>query len=162
MNPPPMAVMRDLQFTGIGPGAAPAAIAEAESRIGRAFPPGLAWFYATVNGGGAEICYFMTDFEHARLHEFRSLSSALRSHAAGVAKGFLPEALFPFAIDEGGNYIALGQDGAVYYYVHDTWEEDLPVAENQANATTRIGDSFEDFIDRLVTQEEAEAIDFGE
>lgn len=148
--------MRDLVFSGGGKPASQDEIRQAEQLIGQRLPPELVAFYGTINGGSAEICYFDPGFEYVRIHQFLSLADALGAYERGVAKSFLAEDLFPFAHDEGGNYICLGKGGAIYYYVHDLWDQDLSIAENQANARSRIGESFAAFIDGLVTEEEAD------
>lgn len=150
--------MRDL---GFAPGREPASLSEierAEQVIAQTLPPDLVEFYTTINGGPAELCYFDPGFEYVRIHEFRSLADAMDAYEFGLAKDFLTDDLFPIAHDEGGNYICLGRDGAIYYYVHDLWDASLTIAENQTNARSRVGESFVAFVDGLVTEDEAGAV----
>ncbi|AFE03227.1 hypothetical protein COCOR_00036 [Corallococcus coralloides DSM 2259] len=100
-------------------------------------------------------CFDYCNFEYKIIHEFLSLPEAIQAYKTGVDKKALAQDLFPFAIDEGGNYLCLGRDDEVFYCVHDIWDEQLDAAENQARARTLIAPSFSSFIDDLVTSDEA-------
>ncbi len=105
------------------------------------------------------------DWEPLWIHEFLSIESrgavsntdSIQSvYKFATSRGILPPTLFPFAIDPGGNYFCLNlDDGSVSYHVNDVWDHGLTQQENQAKAKLYLTDSFEAFLNALVSEDDA-------
>lgn len=132
-------------------------IKAAQAVFGGPFPPDLVRFYATINGGSPQVCCFVyAGREYQLIHEFLFLAEAMRAYQAGVATALLPDDLFPFAMDEGGNTFCFAKGGNIVFTIHDIWDENLSARENQARSCRLVAQSYEQFVERLITQDEAE------
>lgn len=71
----------------------------------------------------------------------------------------IPKNFLPFAIDCGGNYFCIDlNNGKIYYYTLDDWSDNLSVTDNQSKSTNYLCDSFNDFISKLVCEEDLEEL----
>lgn len=62
----------------------------------------------------------------------------------------IPRYLLPFAMDWGGNYIAYNlKNNQIYYYVTDSWSEDIGIEENFVKNSQLIANNFDDFLQNL-------------
>lgn len=65
-------------------------------------------------------------------------------------KNEIPSYLLPFAMDWGGNYIAYNlQNNQIYYYVTDSWSEEINIEENFIKNSQLIANNFKDFLQNL-------------
>lgn len=127
-------------------------------------PESVRRFYQNFNGGIPDHGFFPAnefyDFiEVSKFLSFLGNSSDVngieRAFRIGREKGFISDDLMPIAIDWGGNYICVSQNGVVYYVVNDTFDESLSMEENMKNNTRKICIDFDDFINSLVPEDEA-------
>ncbi|HEY0778074.1 MAG TPA: SMI1/KNR4 family protein [Gemmatirosa sp.] len=129
---------------------------QVEQQLGTGFPDDVVQHYSATNGGIPENHWWDngdSEFEishflpmQAPLPDGRSVES---THAMLVSKGLIDRQLVPFALDSGGNYYCFDRSGAVYFVATDVWSDDQTPAENRAEATTRLADSFSVFVDML-------------
>lgn len=138
-----------------------------ERTFGASLPTSFKDHYAKWNGGMPTLDWFpmQGDWEPVWIHEFLSFensgstsntSSIQNSYMLATNRGILPPTLLPFAIDPGGNYFCLSlEEGSVSYHVKDVWDQSLSQQENQVKTKRSLTDSFEAFLDALVTEDEA-------
>ena len=141
----------------------------AEKRLGVHFPDDFSRFYKDHNGGDPNRTVFRDFYGEIEDIEISGFMSILYRREFSDSPDFtldgraqaewtsnkVPRTLLPFAMDWGGNYFCLGlDDGRVYYYVFDTWDEHLSAEENFAVNSTAIAPSFGYFIDHLQPSEE--------
>jgi 7-cyano-7-deazaguanine synthase len=73
----------------------------------------------------------------------------------GWAGNTLPNNLFPFAFDWGGNYFCVDhQTSAIYYYLRDVWSEKLSAEKNFEINTRFMANSLSEFLNGLVPGED--------
>ena len=67
----------------------------------------------------------------------------------------LPRELLPFAIDWGGNYFCVNQlDEKIYYFIRDSWSDNLTLEKNWIVNTRYITDGFSKFVKGLRKSED--------
>ncbi|CAH1545056.1 hypothetical protein THOG05_570012 [Vibrio rotiferianus] len=77
------------------------------------------------------------------------------TYQKGVQHNYLPSDLLPFAVDWGGNYICINKMNEIVFYAVDRWYEDLDNHDNMNRNKRVICQSFEDFTNSLVDEDEA-------
>ncbi len=98
-----------LEFSEVEAPATGEAIEEAEQTLGFKFPPKLRWLFQHANGGRPDPCVYRTQHGATAVSETLPLSKRPASAMAMWRRlqkddwGLRP-ALFPFAIDPGGNF----------------------------------------------------------
>lgn len=71
-------------------------------------------------------------------------------------KNIIQKDALPFAIDPGNNFFCLDlKDGSVFYHANDVFDPALGITENQKKAQRKLTDSFSEFIDSLVSEDDA-------
>ncbi|MBK1818599.1 SMI1/KNR4 family protein [Burkholderia orbicola] len=136
-----------------------------ESDLGVQLPEAMKDYYLKFNGGMPVLDWFPMegDWEPIWIHEFLPIgtqgasNSNVQSIYARVAgKGGYPRTFVPFAIDPGGNLFCVDTDsGAVHYWLTDTYDETLTDLEIRQKADRRLTNSFDQFINSLVSEDEA-------
>lgn len=100
---------------------------EVENRFGFKFPQDVRDFYLATNGGRPEKDRFVYGDQMCTIHEFlpikhRKKSLTLEATLLRV-RSLLPDHLFPFAVDPGGDYFCFSTAdadcGAIYFYRMD-------------------------------------------
>lgn len=67
----------------------------------------------------------------------------------------IPENLFPFANDWGGNFFCLDLDDySIVYFATDSFDEYLTMQENHIKLQRYLTNSFSNFVNGLVTEED--------
>lgn len=134
-------------------------------RLGITFSEELEAHYLLYNGGYPNRSVLIpTVGELAEVEVSRFLSIPESKHKAlGFEtcnlyvwqQGLMPCSLVGFAIDAGDNYFCQNLlDGKIYYYVFDVWEEALTNEENHKMHASLIANSFNEFVNSLVLNEE--------
>ncbi len=137
-------------------------IQSVEKEIGLVFPKEMIDHYLRFNGGFAERNRW--EYEEGEFHCVHGFIPI--KHPSGsrktieevykkmISKNLLPKTFIPFARDPGGNFFCTDENGKVYYYVMDVWDDELSIEQNQKTATELICNSFAEFIDGLVSQDD--------
>ena len=143
-------------------------IKEVEDLLNYKFPESFVALYLKYNGGCPQKSYLCCSggFEPLEVAYFMPIKYNMddnnnpNSLLEGTyflmkEKNVIPEELLPFAHDWGGNFFCLSmENNKIYFYVHDEFDPDLSMEENQIKAQRCVSDSFDDFINSLVTEEE--------
>ncbi|CAN7554142.1 SMI1/KNR4 family protein [Trinickia sp. LjRoot230] len=153
------------EFSKCGQALTQTDIEKLESDLGTRLPEAMRDHYLRFNGGMPTLDWFpMTDdWDAIWVHEFLPVGTragqepAIQSIYAQVAgRAGYPRSLIPFAVDPGGNIFSVDTDnGAVHYWLTDTYDETLTDAENRKKADRRLTGSFEQFVSSLVSEDEA-------
>lgn len=70
-------------------------------------------------------------------------------------RNLLVKNLLPFARDAGGNYFCINiNNGKIYYCTFDTWSDNLSVSDNQSKSTLFLCNSFNEFMSKLVCEDD--------
>jgi SMI1 / KNR4 family (SUKH-1) len=110
------------------------ALSSAEAEVGLRFPSGLREHYLRSNGGAPDPYIFRRGSIVVAISECLPLRdgpglSAMDTYRMLVLKRkVLPEYLFPFAVDGGGNLFLVdcrSDDGSVYVWWHDVPDNNL-------------------------------------
>ncbi|MND90693.1 SMI1 / KNR4 family protein [compost metagenome] len=141
-----------------------------EINIGFKLPADFKDFYMDFNGGSPSREFWAEDedFEPIRVEDFKSISRIGASDGCETKyiggcyrlmqeKKVLPRQLVPFANDEAGNFICIEKDsGRIIYFAVDVFQPDIDMHLNHLNAQRHMSDSFGEFIESLVDEDEVD------
>ncbi|MDN7179300.1 SMI1/KNR4 family protein [Caballeronia sp. SEWSISQ10-4 2] len=162
--------MKQNEFSKCGHALSASDISAFEGSVAVQLPDAFKAHYLKFNGGMPTLDWFpmKDDWEPIWIHEFLPIAprdrvpnsasgSTIQSvYASSAGKSGFSKSSVPFAIDPGGNLLCLSlADGSVHYWLHDVFDETLTEAENRRKATRQLTDSFEQFMDLLVTEDDA-------
>ncbi|MCA3909846.1 SMI1/KNR4 family protein [Vibrio vulnificus] len=135
-----------------------------EGIIGFDLPEQFRNFYLKNNGGVPNPNHFPAhkEFDPICISSFLCVkypcgteNNMEDTYQKGVRKNYLPSDLLPFAVDWGGNYICINKMSEIFFYSVDRCCEDLDNHESINRNKRFICQSFEDFINSLVDEDEA-------
>lgn len=156
--------MSMVSFSNPGEKLTIADVSNFESELGFALPKDFKSFYLRTNGGSPDLdCWpIQDDYEPIMIFSFLSMKydrgdkgTLEGTYFKGVRKGYLPQNLVPFATDCGNNYICVDSEGKVYFYATDAWMDGVSMEENMKRNKRFLCESFSEFIDSLVEEDEA-------
>ena len=160
--------MKENAFENSGPPLASADVAVLEALLKAQLPEEFCVHYYKYNGGLPTLDWFpsMSNREPIWIHEFLPIEtgkagSSGRTTIQSVyeiarSKELFPSFLFAFALDPGGNFFCLDvNDGSVCYWLNDVFDPGLGRDENWKKARRELTSSFEEFMNCLVSEDEA-------
>lgn len=147
------------EFSDVAPALSESDMRAVEREIGYQLPAELRQHYLRINGGAPERRYFLTkDGMELEINEFRPIAHRARPKQITIestildlvkTRRLIPEALVPFAVNSGGDFYCVDRrDQSIVYYTMDD-------CLNPGVATNRAADSLAEFIDGMVTEQEA-------
>lgn len=152
----------DTDFDTLAPAIAMADFEALEQALGRPLPAAFKQHYLRYNGGAPSDTQVPGDdaWEPTEVALFNSVkyplpgqgasSEILHHYQAMLAKHVIPDFVLPFAWDPGGNLFVLNlRDATVAYYPTDMFDPALDAAGNFAKAMRTVATSFEQFLDNL-------------
>jgi hypothetical protein len=157
--------MTQNDFSKCGPAIENVDIEQLERELGVSLPASMKALYLKYNGGMPTRDWFpMADeWEPIWIHEFLPIATTMidrptiRSmYFQVVGKAGYPQSFIPFAVDPGTNLFCLDSaDGSIHYWLTDVSSDDLSVAENRGKADRFLTESFERFLEALVSEDDA-------
>jgi cell wall assembly regulator SMI1 len=132
-----------------------------EKKLSFPLPSDLKSLYIMSNGGDPSLNVWIDPFgkwEDIEIRDFfpfiyrETQGNDEHFTAEGIAlinwkRNTLPYGFLPFAVDWGGNYICINlNDGNIFYFTRDTWDEGLPMEVIFKKSSRKISTSFSDFI----------------
>ncbi len=139
-------------------------ITSLEKKLGVTFSEDIKNYYLKHNGGTPEPDTFPAtdEYEPIIISSFLSMKedssgggTLEETYEKGISKGYLPNDLVPFAVDWGNNYLCFDSMGKVYFFATDSWFDDLSTEENINKNKRLLCDTFNQFINSLVDEDEA-------
>lgn len=142
-------------------------IAKTEEKLSITLPDDFVSHYLQFNGGTPEKSWWDgdEDFEPIEVAAFKSFvyngqtnddpGSFIDScYISMVDREVIPQNLLPFANDWGGNFFCLDLDNySIVYYASDSFDEDLTMQENHTTLQRYLTNSFANFVNQLVAEE---------
>lgn len=143
-------------------------IAKTEEKLSITLPDDFVSHYLQFNGGIPEKSWWDgdEDFEPIEVAAFKPFvynsqtNNALGSLIDGgyismVDREVIPKNLLPFANDWGGNFFCLDLDNySIVYFATDSFDEDLTMQENHTKLQRYLTNSFANFVNGLVAEED--------
>jgi len=137
-----------------------------ENLIAAFLPADFKSHYLRWNGGMPSLDWFPAQpgWEPIWLSEFIPIDTPDEKPSTSIGgiymamtkKNIIQKDALPFAIDPGNNFLCLDlKDGSVFYHANDVFDAALSSAENQRKAQRRLTDSFSEFVDALVSEDDA-------
>ncbi|WP_320712063.1 SMI1/KNR4 family protein [Enterobacter asburiae] len=143
-------------------------IAKMEEKLSITLPDDFVSHYLQFNGGAPEKTWWYgdEDFEPVEVAAFkpfvnngqtnddpRSLIDG--SYISMVDREVIPKNLLPFANDWGGNFFCLDLDNySIVYFATDSFDEDLTMHEDHRKLQRYLTNSFANFVNGLVAEED--------
>ncbi|WP_235404803.1 MULTISPECIES: SMI1/KNR4 family protein [Enterobacter] len=143
-------------------------ITKTEEKLSITLPYDFVSHYLQFNGGTPVKSWWDgdEDFEPVEVAGFKSFvyNAQTNDDTGSLIDGcyismldreVIPKNLFPFANDWGGNFFCLNLDNySIVYFATDSFDEDLTMQENHTKLQRYLTNSFANFADGLVAEED--------
>lgn len=143
-------------------------ITKTEEKLSITLPDDFVSHYLQFNGGISEKSWWDGDedfepIEMAALKPFAYNSQTNNApeslidgcYISMVDREVIPKNLLPFANDWGGNFFCLDLDNySIVYFATDSFDEDLTMQENHRKLQRYLTNSFANFVNGLVAEED--------
>jgi cell wall assembly regulator SMI1 len=137
-----------------------------EADLNVSLPESMKALYLKFNGGMPALDWFpMTDdWDPIWIHEFLPIATKNDNgeltiqgvYSQVTNKAGYPPSFIPFAVDPGSNLFCIDlKDGSVHYWLTDTFDAALSDVENRKKADRLLVESFGEFLNSLVPEDEA-------
>ncbi|EOY8403761.1 SMI1/KNR4 family protein [Enterobacter asburiae] len=143
-------------------------ITKTEEKLSITLPDDFVSHYLQFNGGISEKSWWDgdEDFEPIEMAAFKPFAYNSQTNNAPeslidgcyismVDREVIPKNLLPFANDWGGNFFCLDLDNySIVYFATDSFDEDLTMQENHRKLQRYLTNSFANFVNGLVAEED--------
>lgn len=143
-------------------------ITKTEEKLSITLPDDFVSHYLQFNGGISEKSWWDgdEDFEPTEMAAFKPFAYNSQTNNAPeslidgcyismVDREVIPKDLLPFANDWGGNFFCLDLDNySIVYFATDSFDEDLTMQENHRKLQRYLTNSFANFVNGLVAEED--------